>query len=109
MRVLRSEGRRLLLMVMVMAMLAGTALGRAHSRSKNATLWRGDDFTGRRGKTLYGVDDRLEESQVSDSGVLAVGAATAALVRTNDLSFDQASSTWNWRHSYCESTAESSC
>ena len=95
---------------LMMMMVLGAAHGRRRSpRSKNATFWRGDEFGGRRGKTLYGSDDRLEESEVSDSGVLAVGAATAALVRGSDLSFNQASSTWYWRHSSCESGVASSC
>lgn len=91
--------------VLLLAAL-GSALARSKSRPKNATtsLWHGDAFTGRRSKTLYGADDRLEESQVSDSGMLAVGAATAALVRASDLSFNTRSRTWSWRHS-CESCA----
>lgn len=96
--------------MLLMMMMMGAAHGRERSvRSKTATFWRGDEFGGRRRKTLYGSDDRLEESEVSDSGVLAVGAATAALVRESDLSFNQASSTWYWRHSSCESGVASSC
>lgn len=89
------------LVVAVLLGAAGTALGRSKMRAKNATLWRGDAFTGRREKTLYGADDRMEQSQVEDSGVLGAGAATAALVSASDLSFNAQSRTWSRRYS-CE-------
>ena len=101
-----STMRPLVRAVLLLAAL-GSALARSKSRSKNVTtpsLWRGEAFTGRRSKTLYGADDRLEESQVSDSDVLAVGAATAAIVPARYMSFNSASRSWSWSQT-CESFA----
>ena len=83
------------------ALLPGAA-SHGKSAAKNSTLFRGDEFQrGRRDKTLYGADNRLEESQVTDAAVLATGAATAALVRASDLTFNQNTRTWARRYT-CE-------
>lgn len=94
--------------VLVAALAPACARSRSHAGAakngaagfKNSTLFRGDAFR----KTLYGPDDRMEQSQVSDADMLAVGATTAALVRASDLTFNLASRTWTRRYS-CEPLA----
>ena len=89
------------------ALLPGAA-SHGKSAAKNSTLFRGDEFQrGRRDKTLYGADNRLEESQVTDAAVLATGAATAALVRASDLTFNQNTRTWARRYT-CETEKKAS-
>ena len=103
----RTSTMRPLVRAVLLLATVGSALARSKSRPKNVTmpsLWRGDAFTGRRSKTLYGTDDRLEESEVSDSDVLGVGAATAAIVPARYMSFNSASRTWSWSQT-CESFA----
>ena len=49
-------------------------------------------------KPLYGLDDRLEEAQVTDTFMQQNGAATVAFVEADDLRFDGQSDAFRNRY-----------
>ena len=49
-------------------------------------------------KTLYGLDDRLEEADVTDASMRRNGAATVALVESADLRFDATTNAYRNRY-----------
>lgn len=51
-------------------------------------------------KTIYGDDDRMEESEVEDGSMLRVGAATAAIVRRTALRAEGSGSTRVFRNNH---------
>lgn len=67
------------------------------SKNVTASSFRGE-ASARQRKAAYGTDTRLDESEISDSGILAVGAATALLTHSAQLSFDSSSRTWHPRN-----------
>jgi hypothetical protein len=63
--------------------------------------------TAREPKSIYGGDDRLDEDQVTDPAVLAVGRATAVLVSGDDLRYSNGQ--YYNRYPSCTLPARRSC
>ena len=90
-------GRRLALAWASM-LLRGAAAGESRQPELGSKRGAAAAAAARSEKTLYGVDDRLEERDVSDAAMLLNGAASAALVTGGDLRFDSGTNTYRNRY-----------